>query len=97
MNQHKEYKFSVTIHADDLALVSSLRGLSEHCQFDGNKRIPWGNTKEKDWARAAHHVTFHFNRPNFRDNFIREAQVLFKDGLWSIKSQSDNDPARPAD
>jgi hypothetical protein len=97
MSQHADYKFSVTIHSDELALISYMRGLSEHCQIDGNKRIPWGNTKEKDWASANHQVTFHFNRQNHRDNFFNEAKNLFKETLWSIKGQSNNDPARRAD
>jgi hypothetical protein len=96
MTQHKDYKFSVKIHSDDLALISSMRGLAWHCQFDGNKQISWGNIKERDWASAGHKATFHFSRQNYRDNFIREAKNLFHENMWRIEDQSNNDPAEPA-
>jgi hypothetical protein len=97
MSQHKDYIFSVTIHSDELSLISSMRGLAWHCQFDGNKQIAWGNIKEKDWASAGHKATFHFSRQNFRDNFICEEQKFFREGLWSVANKSNNDPARRAD
>ncbi|HZF02555.1 MAG TPA: hypothetical protein VE344_11765 [Methylomirabilota bacterium] len=97
MSQHKEYIFSVTIQSDDLGLICAMRGLAWHCQIDGNKQISWGNIKEKDWAAAGRKATFHFSRQNYRDNFVREAQILFRDGLWSVANQSNNDPARRAD
>ena len=97
MNQHKEFIFSVTIHSDDYALVSAMRGLAFYCQMEISKQISWGNTKEKDWAKAGHKTTFHFSRQNFRDNFIREARNLFREGAWSVASQSNDDPANRAD
>ena len=98
VNQHLDYKFSVTVYSDDYGLISALRGLSWYCQIDGNKQISWGNTKERDWARDGHKAVFHFSRQNYRDNFIREMKTLFREGLWKIEGEpSNNDPARPAD
>jgi hypothetical protein len=97
-DKHKEFTFSVTIHSEEYALISSMRGLAFYCQGEISKQISWGNTKEKDWAKAGRKAKFHFSRQNYRDNFIREAQNLFRDGLWRIEGiPSNNDPARPAD
>lgn len=96
MVEHKDYIFSVTIHSEDLALVSAMRGLAWYCQFDGNKQISWGNIKEKDWMKAGKQATFHFTRQNYRDNFILRANELFRDGLWKITEQSNNNPAKRA-
>src|SRR5581483_11878150 len=94
MSQHRDYKYSVTIHSDDLALVCAMRGLSLHCQETGNARIAWGGTKRGDWQRDGHKVTFHFNSTRYRDNFISEATRLFPTG-WEKTVQSDKDPATP--
>src|ERR1035437_6174903 len=109
-DKHKEFTFSVTIHSEEYALISSMRihseeyalissmrGLAFYCQGEISKQISWGNTKEKDWAKAGRKATFHFSRQNYRDNFIHEAQNLFRDSLWRIEGiPSNNDPARPA-
>lgn len=41
---HADYKFSITIKSDDLAVVNCLRSLSQFSQQSGNNRIPWGRT-----------------------------------------------------
>lgn len=92
---HIDYKFSVSVHSDDLAVVNCLRSLSAFSQQTGNARIPWGGTKEKDWQRDAHTVTFHFTSPLFRAGFLTQARRLLPVALWSVVGQSDNDPASP--
>lgn len=91
---HADYKFSVTMKSDDLALVNCLRALSAHSQRTGNTRIPWGGTKEEDWRRDGHCVTFHFNRKDYRSSFMGEVSRLLPGNLWSVVNQSDNDPAK---
>ena len=92
---HAAYKFSITVHSDDLAVVNCLRSLSQYSQQSGNNRIPWGGTKDQDWKRDGHSVTFRFTTPAFRSAFLTEAKRLLPQGLWSIVRQSDNDPASP--
>ena len=92
---HASYKFSITVHSDDLAVVNCLRSLSQYSQQSGNNRIPWGGTKDHDWKRDGHSVTFRFTTPAFRSGFLTEAKRLLPQGLWSIVRQSDNDPASP--
>jgi len=94
MVDHKDYKFSVTIHTDELALVFCMRGLSVHCQETGNAMAPPGNTTREDWEEHGHQVTFHFDRASYRDNFISEAERLFQTGLWTKVEQSDDTPAK---
>lgn len=92
---HAEYKYSVSIHSDDLAVVNCLRALSAYAQKNGNARIPWGGTKEIDWQGNAHIITFHFTTIGFRASFIAEAKRLLPSILWSVTGQSDSDPAVP--
>ena len=49
MSDHKDYKFSITVHSEDLAVVNCLRSLSQYSQKTSNNRIPWGGTKDADW------------------------------------------------
>ena len=90
---HEAYKFSVTVHSDDLAVVNCLRSLSQYSQQSGNNRIPWGGTKDQDWKRDANTVTFRFTTPAFRSGFLQEVQRLLPQTLWTVVRQSDNDPA----
>lgn len=96
MGEHSKYKFSVTIHTDDLAVVNCLRALSQYSQKTGNNRITWGNTKDADWQAANHKVTFRFTSPEYRDYYLSEIQRLLPPQLWQEVVRSDNDPAKPA-
>jgi hypothetical protein len=93
MTSHIDYKYSITISTDDLAVVNCLRSLSQFSQKTGNNRIPWGGTKDKDWIRDNHRVKFHFSNPRYRDGFISEVERLLPRHLWNETSRSDNDPA----
>lgn len=94
MSLHATYKFSVTVRSDDLAVVNCLRALSEFSQKSGNNRIPWGGTKDADWKRDGHSVTFRFTTPEYRAGFLAEAKRLLPLALWSVVAQSDSNPAR---
>jgi hypothetical protein len=93
---HEMFKFSITIHSDDLAVVNCLRALSKYSQKGVNNTIPYGNTKERDWLKANNCVTFRFSSPNYRDGFINESNRLLPKDLWSEVSRSDADQAKPA-
>ena len=92
---HVAYKFSVTIKSDDLAVVNCLRAIAQFSQQSGNNRIPWGGTKDQDWKRDGHAVTFRFTTPEYRSGFIAEARRLLPQALWSVVRESNNDPAHP--
>jgi hypothetical protein len=95
MSQHYDYRYSITIHTDDLAVVNCLRALSKFSQKTGNNNIPWGGTKDKDWKRDRHNVTFRFSETIYRNGFISEIKRLLPEGLWKEVGRSDNDPATP--
>ena len=95
MSSHSDYKFSVTVHTDDLAVVGCLRALSQHAQATGNPRIPWGGTKREDWEEDRHHATFHFSAARYRENFLTESRRLLPVELWRVTAQNDDDPASP--
>ena len=96
MSEHLRFKFSVTIHSDDLAVVHCLRSLADFSQKGPRKMIAWGNTKEPDWTRDGHTVTFHFTSSRYRESFLHEVERLLPSDLWTKVRRSDADPARPA-
>jgi hypothetical protein len=96
MTSHAAYRFSATLATDDLAVVHCMRALSQHSQKTGNVRIPWGRTKEEDWIRDGHWVTFHFSNPQYRNSFVTEVRRLLPSNLWREVARSDDDPAKPA-
>ena len=96
MDQHSAYKFSITSHSDDLAVVNCLRSLAQYSQKTGNNRIPWGGTKDRDWMGSGHSVTFRFTEPQYRVGFVAEcSRLLGTSGLWKETASSDADPAQP--
>ena len=92
---HAGYKYSITVKSDDLAVVNCLRSLSQYSQQSGNNRIPWGGTKDQDWKRDGHSVTFRFTTPEYKLGFVAEARRLLPVSLWSVVRESDDDPAHP--
>lgn len=64
---HADHKFSITVQSDDLAVINCLRALSKYSQKTGNNNIPWGRTKDLDWEKKGHEVTFHFSDPRYRE------------------------------
>lgn len=97
MRLHEDYEYSITIHTDDRAVLNCLRALSQYSQRTGNNRIPWGGTKESDWKRDDHKVTFQFTEPEYRDTFVDEVTRLLPDDLWDEAERSDNNPPTPVD
>lgn len=95
MTTHADHRFSVTIHSNDLAVVNCLRALSKFSQRTGNNNIPWGGTKDEDWRRTRHCVTFRFSSPEYRDGFLSEIERLLPPELWEVRTRSDSDPAVP--
>ena len=96
MTTHADHKYSITIYSDDLAVVNCLRALSKYSQKTGNNTIPYGGTKEKDWQRNRHEVTFHFSNPAYREGFVSEAKRLLPKETWVEVRRNDNNPAKPA-
>ena len=97
MPERHDYRFSVTIHTNDLAVVNCLRALSQYSQKTDNNRIPWGRTKDRDWKQAGNAVTFRFSQPAYREGFIKEIERLLPRALWSEQKRSDNDPPKNLD
>ena len=97
MLSHNDFHYSVTVQTDDLAMVHCLRGLSMFAQAEGNKRIPWGGTKENDWEQHHHCVTFHFSSPRYRSEFEEQVTRLLPKDSWTRVGDSDENPAKPQD
>ncbi|MBI4936797.1 MAG: hypothetical protein HY846_01005 [Nitrosomonadales bacterium] len=88
MSVHASYKFSLTIHSNDLAVVNCLRALSKFSQKSGNNRIPWGGTKDVDWKWDGHSVTFRFTTPEYRAGFLTKlsASCRRRYGQWLLEA-----------
>lgn len=93
MSDHKDYKFSITVHSDDLAVVNCLRSLSQFSKKTGNNRIPWGGTKDSDWESENHHVTFRFTSSDYREGFKSEVRRLLPNNCCTFTEESDSNPA----
>lgn len=93
MTTHADHKFSITVHTDDLAIVGCLRALAKFSQKSGNNNIPWGGTKDDDWKRDEHRVTFRFSSLRYQDGFLAELERLLPVELWSAITTRDDDPA----
>lgn len=92
---HSDHKYSVTYHANDLAVVSCLRALSHYAQKTGNVPIVWGGTKKRDWLAAGKCVTFRFSSIAYRMDFNQEIVRLLPPLLVKKVAESDSDPAKP--
>jgi hypothetical protein len=95
MTTQKDPKYSITIHTDDLAVVNCLRALNKYSQRTGNNNIPWGGTKDKDWKRDRHEVTFRFSSPVYRESFVAELRRVLPQSVWNEIGRSDDDPSKP--
>ena len=69
-------KFSATIRTDDLAVVGCLRALIEVQPEIREQQYSLGGTKDADWKRDKHHVTFRSSIPQYRDGFLAESNCL---------------------
>ena len=85
------FKHSVTVRAEDLAVLSCLRGLANHSQKRAPPGLSWGGTGREQWERNSKQVTFRFSDPDFRANFIQEAERLLSPSLWSMVVQTDDE------
>src|SRR5437016_4562810 len=91
-NQHDEYKYSVTIHTDDEALAVTMRALAWYCQASGNRQIAVAGTKLPDWKRQGHKISFYFDHPEYRQNFLEQAARMFRP-VWEKAGTSNEIPA----
>lgn len=94
MSQHKYFNYSITIHSDDLALITSMRALAWFCQNEINRQIAVAGAKEEDWDREGHKVTFFFTSEHNRTVFLDESKRLFRPE-WKISSQSNSILPKP--
>ncbi len=92
MVERNQYRFSITIHTEELAVVNCLRALSQFSQKTENNRIPWRGTKDKDWQRDGKKVTFRFNKRDYRDGFIAVIEQVLRPNLCNVTTTRDDDP-----
>ena len=66
-----------------------------YSQKTGNNTIPWGGTKNEDWNRDDHTVTFRFTSQEYREGFMKKINQLLTKDLWMVVEKSDDNPAQP--
>ncbi|MBU1340428.1 MAG: hypothetical protein KKE44_04580 [Proteobacteria bacterium] len=91
---YKSYRFSVTCHTNDLAVVHCLRALCQHSEVANYKQIGWGGTGEGDWRKAGNKITLRLTKPAYRDEFEKTAHRLLPKNSWEVVKRNDNDPAQ---
>jgi hypothetical protein len=84
-----DFRYRIAVRTDDVAVLHCLRGLVHLCQKRGSINTGWGGTGQSDWRAANHEVTFKFTDPDFRAQFVREAERLFPSSLWSNVAEWD--------
>jgi hypothetical protein len=94
-SEHSQFKFSVSIHTPDPALLASMRGVAWLSQKTGQKMITVGGTKEPQWQANDHRATFRFTSQGYRAEFIHHAERIFRKEFWTLGPLNDNDPAVP--
>ena len=97
MGVHDKFRFSITIHTDDDAVLYCLRALCRWAQHPrglgpGGREVGYGGTKTAEWTAAAHTVTFRFTDEKFRKKFTDKANELLP-RRWQVVSSSGADPA----
>ena len=93
-DDYDRYKYSVTCHTEDAAVLHCLRSLCQYAEQSSKPQIGWGGTGEKDWRANDGTFKLRFSSPDYRQRFIDEANRLLA-GHWSVLSTSDKDPASP--
>lgn len=93
MSLHKDHKFSITIHTNDIAILYCLRALADYAQKTGNTRITWGGTTKNNWKKNNNTVTFRFTKSGYWVDFNEEAKRVLPTNSWEQRGESDNDPA----
>lgn len=86
-------KFSATCKTDDVAVLHCLRALC-HSAERHRKFVAWGGTGASRWLANSGEVTFRFTKPEYRAEFIDEAERLLG-GHWQLIGTNNNDPAKP--
>ncbi len=89
----EEFRFSLTVRTDDLALVHCLRALCHYCEASSHKAAGTAGAKQSDWDDGGHRVVFRFSTHGCRTMFHEQLERLFPRDLWKIVAQNDHDPA----
>jgi hypothetical protein len=92
-----DFKFSATVHTEDIRILKDLRTLACHSQKAGKPSIVRVAAAEEIWRANGHCVTFYFSAHDFRKSFLEEARNVLTCKGWNVTAQSDDDtaPKRP--
>jgi hypothetical protein len=93
-DEYKQCCYSITCYANDLSVVHVLRALCQRNIETSHPQIGWGGTTERNWLNSEKKITLRFTSSYHRENFIKDAERILKNGLWSKISCSDEEPAQ---
>jgi hypothetical protein len=89
--RHPEFKYSITIQCESLALLAALRGLAWRAEKTQKKQVATKGTKEAVWSSNGHKATFYFTTPNSRDEFVAIAHEALVPKWFEVDgSRKDN-------
>jgi hypothetical protein len=92
--EHNLFRYSITCKTNDLAVLHCLRALCQFAEKHKRPQIGWGGTGESKWRADSGQFILRFTKPEYREQFIEEANRLFSD-YWTLISIHDNDSASP--
>jgi hypothetical protein len=92
-DDYRLFKYSITCHTDDVAVMYCLRALQYYSENDPKRQIGFGGAGDDEFFRDDHRITLRFTQPEYRKSFVEHANRLFRD-KWDQVRISDNDPAK---
>jgi hypothetical protein len=91
---HAKYHYSITCRTPDATVLHCLRAIAQCVEKGKYPQIGWGGTTRESWAKNSNEFTVRFTEPNYRSDYITEANRLLS-GHWSQISMQNDDPASP--
>lgn len=92
LDDYQKFRFSITCHTQDLAVLHCLRALCQWAEQNAKPQIGWGGTTEKTWKRSGGKCTLRFTSSEYRQRFIAKAEQLLPN-RWNILETNDQNPA----
>jgi hypothetical protein len=89
---YPKFKFSVTCHSTDLAVVHCLRALAQWAEQHPYPQIGWGGSGEKEWQGSSGTFVLRFTDEQYRRTFIDKGTELLPQ-RWKVISTDDANPA----
>lgn len=91
----EEFRFSLTVRTDDLALLQCLRALCHYCEASSHKAAGTAGASQSAWDDNGHRALFRFSTHGCRTMFLEQIERLLPREMWKVVAQNDHEPPPP--